>query len=288
MRIEELEEKIKEELSLPNHDHIEQEIEQLKAEHNVKVYCYTSPSGKKYIGITGKTLEQRAGRNGSEYVSCKRFYNAIQKYGWDNFTKEILIDNLTYQEAFQKEKELIALYDTTNPEKGYNLSLGGEAPFLGRHHTAETKEKLRQVSTEHSYWRGKHIPEEVKEKIRIKNQLNFSGEKNPMFGKHHTEETKEKIRKTFQERGISQKEKNPNYGKTGSKNPNSKTIYAIIDNEKRIFIGIREAARQLHIPSSNIVRALSQPGRFSAGKDSNGNRIYWYPIDWEENNNGHN
>lgn len=34
--------------------------------------------------------------------------------------------NLTQEEAILKEKELIQFLDATNPEKGYNLSPGGQ------------------------------------------------------------------------------------------------------------------------------------------------------------------
>ena len=91
--------------------------------NNYIVYKHTSPSGKFYIGITGQDTERRWRRGGSGYkprkdYSC-RFYNAILKYGWDNFKHEILYDNLTKEEAEKIERELIDKYDLTNPEYGY-------------------------------------------------------------------------------------------------------------------------------------------------------------------------
>lgn len=84
------------------------------------IYCYTSPSGKKYIGKTKTTLKTRAEHNQRGYKGCKAFYNAIQKYGWDNFEVEILeevpIDILTLVET-----QYILKFDTTNPKKGYNI-----------------------------------------------------------------------------------------------------------------------------------------------------------------------
>lgn len=97
---------------------------------NVKIYCYTSPSGKKYIGIT-KNIKARAGRDGKGYESCHLFYKAILKYGFENMSLEILEDNLNYTTALEKEKYYIALFKTQDPEYGYNISPGGEAFFLG-------------------------------------------------------------------------------------------------------------------------------------------------------------
>ena len=42
------------------------------------IYCYTSPSGKKYIGKTKTSLKTRAENNQRGYKGCTAFYNAIQ------------------------------------------------------------------------------------------------------------------------------------------------------------------------------------------------------------------
>ena len=64
------------------------------------IYKYTSPSGKSYIGQTIKTVEQRAKYTGEGYKKCPVFYRAILKYGFENFTCEILeqIEAQTKQE----------------------------------------------------------------------------------------------------------------------------------------------------------------------------------------------
>ncbi|MCC8068712.1 MAG: GIY-YIG nuclease family protein [Ruminococcus sp.] len=90
-----------------------------------KIYKYTnSLNGKVYIGQTKNSLARRAD-NGRGYDRCPAFYNAIQKYGFDNFTVEILADNLTLEKANELEEYYIAQYDSTNREKGYNLRVGG-------------------------------------------------------------------------------------------------------------------------------------------------------------------
>ena len=55
------------------------------------IYCYTNKiNGKKYIGQTTKTLEERADKNGRGYSAQFKFGKAIEKYGWDNFLAEII------------------------------------------------------------------------------------------------------------------------------------------------------------------------------------------------------
>lgn len=84
------------------------------------IYCYTSPSGKKYIGQTRTTLKERAKLNAKGYKGCTAFYNAIQKYGWDNFSVEIL-EEVPLDVLNETEIQYILYYDTINKEKGYNI-----------------------------------------------------------------------------------------------------------------------------------------------------------------------
>ena len=135
--------------------------------NNYCVYIHTSPSNKRYIGITSQKPERRWRKNGIGYKNHVFFWNAIQKYGWENFKHEILYTNLTKEEAEQKEIELIAYYKSNQSEYGYNLSSGGESGSKGYKHTEEVKKRMSE---------------------------NRKGEKNAMYGKHHTEETIEKER----------------------------------------------------------------------------------------------
>ena len=78
--------------------------------NNYIIYCHTNKiNGKKYIGQTCQSPQKRWGNNGSEYINKGNihFKSAILKYGWDNFTHEILYTNLSPQEADEKEIELI-------------------------------------------------------------------------------------------------------------------------------------------------------------------------------------
>ena len=91
---------------------------------NYTVYKHTSPIGKVYIGIT-KMNPIRRWSDGKGYKRCTHFYNAIIKYGWDNFRHEILYTGLSREEAEYKEKELIRKYKSTNTDFGYNIQQGG-------------------------------------------------------------------------------------------------------------------------------------------------------------------
>ena len=103
------------------------------------VYCHTNKiNGKKYIGITCQKPETRWGYRGNCYKQSQPYFAAaINKYGWENFTHEILFEGMSAQEANTKEIELIAHYHTYvgDPECcGYNLTRGG---FGGVKHLTE-------------------------------------------------------------------------------------------------------------------------------------------------------
>ena len=71
------------------------------------------------------SFEERCGKNGSRYRNCIAFWNAIQKYGWDNFSHIVLAYDLTREKANELEIYYISKFNTMVPN-GYNLSPGGE------------------------------------------------------------------------------------------------------------------------------------------------------------------
>lgn len=94
------------------------------------VYKHTNNiNNKVYIGITKEFQNpNKRWRNGYGYLYNEKFFNDIIKYGWDNFTHEILESNLSYSEAGKKETDYIRLYNSI--EAGYNNmeSSGGFSP----------------------------------------------------------------------------------------------------------------------------------------------------------------
>ena len=94
------------------------------------IYKHTSPSGKCYIGQTLQKPEIRWGK-GKNYSRAFKFGRAIDRYGWENFTHEILESNiLTAEQANIREMYYIDLFDSY--VNGYNSTKGGhDGEFLG-------------------------------------------------------------------------------------------------------------------------------------------------------------
>lgn len=112
------------------------------------LYIHTTPSGKKYVGITSQRPKVRW-HNGKGYRSSY-FARAINKYGWENIKHEIVATDLTKEDAIRLEREYIRMLDTTNRSKGYNRSFGGEVPA---NDMADCDEyRLRQSMTSHRKW----------------------------------------------------------------------------------------------------------------------------------------
>ena len=92
---------------------------------NWKVYCHIFPNGKKYVGITHRTVEERWGKQGEGYKG-QVVYDAIQKYGWDNIEHKILKENLNQEQACYYERAYIKAWGSHTSMNGYNCTWGGE------------------------------------------------------------------------------------------------------------------------------------------------------------------
>lgn len=165
--------------------------------NNYCVYKHTcNLNGKFYIGITNN-IERRWRCNGIEYKPHEgkehfcRFWNAIQKHGWDSFTHEILEDGLSFEDACEREKYYISYFDSRNRDKGYNIAEGGNGGRIwiehprgmkGKHHSNKKKEQQRELMLKLNA-DGKTGPDHWKH-----------GHPRGMLGKHHSEEFKERLR----------------------------------------------------------------------------------------------
>lgn len=266
------------------------------------VYKHTTPNGKVYIGITGRKPQERWD-NGRGYARQKYFYNAIQKYGWDNIEHEILFEGLTKSESCDKEIELIEKYQSNNRNYGYNVSMGGEAPALGMHHTEETKriisEKAKNMSAEtrkkiSESHKGRKVDKETRQKIseslkgretneetrakiseslkirynseEIRKKMSESkkGENHPMYGKHLSEEHRRKLSKAQQGKKHSEETKRKiGEANKGNVPKNKKKIMCV--ETGIVFDSISEASRQMKIHHSNISTACSGKSKSANG-----------------------
>lgn len=165
------------------------------SERTYCVYMHTNKiNGKKYIGQTCQKPEDRFRKDGIGYIGSRVFYNAIRKYGWNNFYHEILFTNLTLEQANIVEQALIFVYKTTDRRFGYNLESGGKNHIMSE----ESKELLRQSKkgTQNGVnnpFYGKRHTTETRKKLSESHKYIFLGENNPNYGKKHTAESKEKM-----------------------------------------------------------------------------------------------
>lgn len=192
---------------------------------NYYVYMHISPNGKKYIGITQDYLKRW--RNGLGYWKNKYFYNAIQKYGWDNFEHIIVAENLTQDEAEIMEIELIAKYKSNQREYGYNHAEGGKVN-RGYKLSEETRRKL---SESHKGLpgnnKGKKLSEEQKKKVSNGMKKYHATHEwiSPMKGMNHSEQTKIKMSESHKGKNIGKD--NYWYGKKFSDEHKSKISKAL-------------------------------------------------------------
>ena len=133
-------------------------------ENNYCVYMHVNKTnGKKYIGITKNKPEERW-QNGYGYKK-QVFYNAIQKYGWDNFEHIILFENISEDEASKKEIEMISKYKSNDKRYGYNISCGGENGHNDLWNDEEYR--LRQVQERKTRWNNEEFRKHHAERLRL-------------------------------------------------------------------------------------------------------------------------
>jgi group I intron endonuclease len=130
--------------------------------------------------------------------SKPRLYNAMRKYGRDAFRIEPLIIVGSQWELNYYEALLIEKLDSRNPQIGYNIALGGDGgftgngwkhkpetlenfhlsrmgsgnPFFGKHHTAESIQRIKASKLGH-----KHSAE-TKMKMTQSQKLRWEARKN--------------------------------------------------------------------------------------------------------------
>ena len=106
-------------------------------------------NGKKYIGITKGSIEERFSKHKSESKTntTKRLYQAMAKHGLDSFTCTLL-EECNNETIFEREMYWISYHNSNNYIFGYNMTAGGEG-CVDRDLNEKSIEKLRISVTKH-------------------------------------------------------------------------------------------------------------------------------------------
>lgn len=159
-------------------------------------------NGKIYIG-------KHEGKFGDKYIgSGVLFLKAVEKYGRENFTCEVLRYCYTLRELRIWEHVYIVKYKSTHDKIGYNIALGDvndtefnpaklpevREKMSKRISEAYSNPDLRKSLSNKIKKFFKEHPEE-RQKISSRNKERFSNPKNhPMYGKRQSKESNEKNR----------------------------------------------------------------------------------------------
>lgn len=203
-------------------------------------------------------IPERRWRNGKGYIGNKHFYRAIEKYGWHNFSHEILYTNLGKEEAENLEVKLIAEYDSANPNKGYNIDLGGN----GSHKFSEaTKKKLSEAL------KGHPCTDETKLKI----SLSQKGKKSPLKGRKMSLEFC--IKNSESHKGQKAWNKGRKWSAEEKAKCNGKAVYCVELN--KTYLTAHEAGNDLKIDFSSICKCVK-------GKQKTAGGYHWKSVKQEQ------
>lgn len=181
-------------------------------------------NGKTYIG-----QHKYKKLNDSYLGSGKLIKQAIDKYGKENFKKEILYSNIQYRETVDDMERFAIAKERAKGKAEYNIADGGNGglifdvhPMKGKHHSEETKQKLREAKLGKEPWNKgltnvyseealRNMSEASKCKLHSEETKKKMSEKRkgrqPMKGKHHSEETKMLLSKIHKGRKLSKEDK---------------------------------------------------------------------------------
>lgn len=214
------------------------------------VYLTTNKiNNKKYVGKHYGFIND--GYLGSGIL----FKEAVQKYGKNNFTRQILEFCLDSKDLNEAEKRWIKFFHAVENENFYNIELGGQG---GQNYQTlkqwylDNPEKGKEIYLNNAIrvnkWKQKH-PEIIK-KATDAMQAGYQ-----KWRQKHPEQYKEKIQKTIETQGI--------------------CVKCVETGE--IFHSISEAARAYNLSASQISRVINGQ-RKHAGKTRDGTKLSWKKI----------
>ena len=105
-------------------------------------------NGKRYVGITTKTLEERWRQHCwlAENDGCQAVYRAMRRYGIKAFEIQQIDKANSLEELLEKERFYINAFATfTTTGHGYNMTLGGDGVF-GFQQSKETRAQMTSAA----------------------------------------------------------------------------------------------------------------------------------------------
>lgn len=250
------------------------------------VYMHVSQSKRVYVGIAKGNPEHRWGQDGikyknkhedGSYVQPAMAY-ALDKYpDWNNeWEHKIMYQNLSHQDACQKEMELIDLYHSNvckwgREANGYNMTDGGGGsigrtlsdvtlakmstsqkerfatprsnPFYGKQHTKESKVKMKEAASKR--WT---------EKERMK----YSENKRLYYSSGNTKEkatiTKQKI---SEHHADVSGQNNPQYGS------GRRVVQLTLDDDLiQEYVSAWDASKRTGFNASNIYKCCNKQPKY--------------------------
>lgn len=160
-------------------------------------------NGKFYFGV------HKTNNLDDEYMgSGVRIIRAVNKYGKDNFKKEIIKFFETYDDALEFESKIVT-EQLVLDDNCYNMRKGGKGGFKRENAIKGASNRAKKLWQNPDYAiKKKRKASDVMKKLHKEGKI----KRCDWTGRKHTNETKEKISQIHKKNKHQQKEKNSQYG----------------------------------------------------------------------------
>ncbi|MDK0745660.1 GIY-YIG nuclease family protein [Clostridium perfringens] len=284
-------------------------------------------NNKVYIGQTKKSFDMRYCYTGTGIERVYNFHKAkqknnkkcnshliyaIEKYGIENFKIDKEFD-IAYSKSELDNKEIYWIKYYNSFENGYNNNLGGQGnsghygiknSFYGKHHSEETKKRLREININKHHSYKTRIKMSEKQKTRFKNleerkklsdkgkewwddetkrkerSQKMSGRNNPMYNKDWRDgktveelsniKIKQKI-KTKEALSRPEVKKKLSKANSGANNPSSRKVICI--TTRKIFNTMKEASEYYNCSYTGICNCCK--GKVKSSGKFNDKKLIW-------------
>lgn len=234
--------------------------------------------------------------NGKRYLGQKKFVDywwnylgsgtllrrAIEKYGKENFTREIIDIAFSEEELDKKEYDYSIFFNVVESDDWYNLVVGGGVTYGQNPYANKTEEEMEEIrkkkselsSGSNNPMYGRHHSAETKKKISDIHKIGMLGERNPFYGHHHSEETKQMLRElNIGKKATPEMKKHMSESRIGYKNSRAAPIYCPELN--RIFWGATEATEIYGFNRQNIGKCCYEKNKHCGKHPETNESLSW-------------